>query len=207
MTRDELNSALEQHALWLRDCKGGKRANLRYADLRGANLRKADLRDADMRDANLLGAELHGAYLWGASLRGSDLRGASLRGADLRDADMRDADLREADMRDADLREADLRGANLRGADLSNINLNGTIGNMLQIKSAQFDTWPITWTRDQSGVTTLQIGCQKHDAEEWRSATPDWIDEMDEDATDWWNRYRDIVLALVDASPAAKHAG
>ena len=67
MNEDELKSMLEQHRLWL-DSNGGKRANLRGADLEGTNL----------RDANL--------------------QGADLRGVDLRDADMRGVDLRRADL-------------------------------------------------------------------------------------------------------------
>ena len=90
----ELTAILADHKLWLY-ANGGKRADLRGADLRDANLYGADLRDADLRDANLYGADLYGA-------------------------DLRDADLRGADLRDADLRGADLRDANLYGANLTN---------------------------------------------------------------------------------------
>ncbi len=99
----DLKKILEEHLLWLNG-KGGRRANLRGADLRGANLRGADLR--------------------GANLRGADLRGANLCDANLRGADLRGANLCDANLCDADLRGADLRGANLRGADLCNANLS-----------------------------------------------------------------------------------
>ncbi len=95
----ELTAILADHKRWLY-ANGGKRADLRCADLRGANLRGADLRDANLE--------------W------VDLRGANLYDANLRGADLYDADLRGADLRGADLRRADLRGANLRGADLTN---------------------------------------------------------------------------------------
>ena len=97
MNEDELKSMLEQHRLWL-DSNGGKRADLRYADLQYANLRGVDLQRADMRDANL--------------------RYANLRGADLQYADMQEANLRGANLRYANLRDANLRGANLRSANL-----------------------------------------------------------------------------------------
>ena len=71
----DLKQILELHKKWLNDEDGGKRANLR-----GANLHSADL-----RGANLCGADLSGADLWGANLSGADLRGADLRGADLWD--------------------------------------------------------------------------------------------------------------------------
>ena len=52
MNRDELNSVLEKHKIWLdSDKKEGERAYLRFA-----NLRDADLRDADLRDACLDGS-------------------------------------------------------------------------------------------------------------------------------------------------------
>lgn len=63
--------------------KGGRKKDLRGADLIGASLRGADLR----------GANLRGAYLIGADLRGADLRVADLIGTDLRDADLAGADL------------------------------------------------------------------------------------------------------------------
>ena len=97
LRQDEIE-ILQRHAKWLRNEKGGQRADLRDAYLRGAYLRGADLRDA---------------YLRGADLRGAYLRDANLRGANLRGANLQDADLRGANLQDADLRGANLRGANL----------------------------------------------------------------------------------------------
>ena len=115
MNKDELKSILEQHWLWVRGNggNGGKRANLRDADLRNADLPCANLRDADLKDADLKDADLPFANLRGADLKGADLRDANLKGADLKGADLRDADLRGANLRGADLRGANLRGANL----------------------------------------------------------------------------------------------
>jgi len=167
---------LQLHADWLRDGSGkrfeARYANLRYADLSGANLRYANLRYAD----------LSGADLGGADLRYADLRGADLRGANLRDANLRYANLRYADLHGANISDADLRYA---------------IGNMREIKSAQFDQWAVTWSAD-----VLAIGCQEHAIEKWRNADPRWIAAMDNGATDWWSRYGALVLQLIDASPA-----
>src|SRR5512137_489315 len=76
MTANELKLVLEKHRLWLSNSTGGKRADLRGADLRDADLCGADLRGADLRDADLCGADL-----CGADLRGADLCGANLCGA------------------------------------------------------------------------------------------------------------------------------
>ncbi len=93
MKQDEVNSILELHKKWLYDEEGGKRANLRGADLYGANLRGADLRGANLRGANLRGADLYGANLYGADLYGADLYGANLYGADLYGANLYGANL------------------------------------------------------------------------------------------------------------------
>ena len=83
MSPEQLKEILDNHKMWLAGKEGGKRADLRFADLEDADLRGANLRDADLR---------------GADLRGADLRYANLRYADLRGANLRDADLRGADL-------------------------------------------------------------------------------------------------------------
>lgn len=109
MEKKKLDEILKKHAVWLDNKDGGKRADLRDADLTGADLRCADLRDADLRDADLSGA----------NLRCADLTGALLSCADLIDTDLRDADLHCADLSGAFLSGADLSGTFLSGADLS----------------------------------------------------------------------------------------
>lgn len=105
----------------------------------------------------------------------------------------------------ADLGYADLRGANLRGADLRGANLWGAIGNMREVKTAHFDRWEIAWTTDPTGQVTIQIGCQRHDLTRWEKSDPRWIAALDHDATEWWGKYRDVVLTLVKASPATPY--
>jgi hypothetical protein len=128
---------------------------------------------------------------------GVNLRNANLRNANLSYADLRRANLRGASLRGADLSSASLYGANFSCADLCGANLSNVIGNMREIKSAQFDRWAVAWSAD-----VLAIGCQQHAIEKWRNADPRWIAAMDLDATDWWSRYGALVLQLIDASPA-----
>ena len=78
----DLKKILEEHLLWLNG-KGGRRANLRGADLFGANLRGADLRGANLCDADLRGANLFGADLSGANLSCANLSNANLSGASM----------------------------------------------------------------------------------------------------------------------------
>ena len=80
MNQEELNKILEEHLLWLKGNKKGKRAMLNGADLHGADLRKAYLSRADLNGADLRGAELEGADFDGANLEGADLTGANLEG-------------------------------------------------------------------------------------------------------------------------------
>jgi uncharacterized protein YjbI with pentapeptide repeats len=62
MTADEIRSALDGHAAWLKG-EGGKRLDLREADLSGANLSRAFLRGANLREADLSRANLREADL------------------------------------------------------------------------------------------------------------------------------------------------
>jgi hypothetical protein len=111
----------------------------------------------------------------------------------------------KANLHGADLYGANLCGANLRGANLCEANLHGANGNMKEIKSAMFDTWQINWIQSPEQITHLQIGCQRHGLEKWHNADPEWINIMAPNATEWWNKYGAIILALVDASPAVPY--
>ena len=187
MKNEKLAEILTEHKSWLKDEAGGKRADLRCADLRGASLRGASLRGADLRDADLCHANLRNA-----NLRDADLCHANLRGADLRGADLRDADLCYAYLRGANLRDADLRGADLRDADLRD-----AIGNMVEIKSVQADTWPVTYTNE-----VMCIGCRRHAITEWWAFSDKEINSMDEQALKWWRLWKPILQATIAASPA-----
>ena len=82
MTSEEIKKVLDSHQKWINGEDGGKRADLRGADLRGADLCGANLRLADLREADLCGADLSKADLCGADLSKADLREADLSGAD-----------------------------------------------------------------------------------------------------------------------------
>ena len=126
MNARKLKKILDLHAKWLKDEKGGIRANLSGADLSCANLRCANLRDAD--------------------LHGSDLSGADLSYANLSRADLRDADLSSTILSCANLRGADLRGANLIGSDLSNAAIDEPICRM------DFGRWSICIRKDNTSI-------------------------------------------------------
>ena len=87
--------------------------------------------------------------------------------------------------------------ANLYGANLYGANLWSTTGNMCQIKSIFIDTWPIGYTKD-----VIQIGCKKYNIDEWWSFSDDEIAKMDDNALEWWNKYKDIIKGIIDSSPA-----
>ena len=81
ITKEELDSILNKHKMWLLNNPEGERADLHGADLFGADLSRADLSRANLSEANLCGASLFLADLSGADLRGTDLTGANLTGA------------------------------------------------------------------------------------------------------------------------------
>ena len=133
INQEELNKILKEHELWLKE-EGGKRADLKFADLSGVNLKDVNLRYADLRYTNLSNANLRyanlrytdfrNAYLGYADLKFADLEYADLRHADLGDTNLRYTDLNYADLEYANLREADLRCAKLIGANLKDVRTN-----------------------------------------------------------------------------------
>ena len=126
MNKTDLEKILTEHTLWLHN-EGGKRADLRGADLGEADLKGANLREADFRGANLGEADLRGANLREADLRETTLGWANLRKANLGWANLSEADLRGADLRGANLGGANRRGTNLGGARLSEANLDFSV--------------------------------------------------------------------------------
>ena len=130
------------------------------------------------------------ANLSNAGLHYANLRAADLRAADLSGADLSYANLRAADLSGANLRAADLRGANLRAADL-----RWCIGNMREIKSTQFDTYDVTWTKD-----ALAIGYQQHLIKEWWQFDDATITKMDGDMMLWWKKWKLVLQQIVEMS-------
>ena len=163
---------------------------LEIESLCNANLSNAGLRNADLSYANLSGTDLSEADLSGANLSEADLRAADLSGANLRYTNLRGANLRAADLSGANLRAADLRGANLRAADL-----RWCIGNMREIKSTQFDTYDVTWTKD-----ALAIGYQQHLIKEWWQFDDATITKMDGDMMLWWKKWKLVLQQIVEMS-------
>ena len=139
---------------------------------------------------SLCNANLSNAGLRYANLRAADLSEANLSEANLRYADLSEANLSEADLSYANLRAADLRGANLRAADL-----RWCIGNMREIKSTQFDTYDVTWTKD-----ALAIGYQQHLIKEWWQFDDATITKMDGDMMLWWKKWKLVLQQIVEMS-------
>ena len=179
-TQEKLSEILDLHKKWLNDEEGGARADLRYADLRSADLRYADLRYADLRYADL---------------RYADLRYATLRSATLRSANLSSANLFSADLSSSDLSSADLSSADLRSADLSY-----AAGEMRYVKSLQCEKYYISYT-----ATTLNIGCQSHTILEWQNFDDDAISKMDDGALEWWQKWKPILMNIIEASPALEN--
>ena len=133
--------------------------------------------------------------LCNANLSNAGLRYADLSGANLRGANLSSADLRYADLSGANLRYTNLRGANLSGANLGSVDLRWCIGNMCEIKSAQFDTYDVTWTKD-----ALAIGCQQHPIKEWWQFDDTTITNMDRDALLWWKKWKLVLQQIIEMS-------
>ena len=140
---------------------------------------------ANLHGADLSNADLHGANLSNADLRGADLRGAYLHGANLSGAYLRGANLHGADLHGADLSGAYLRGEILTSSPISILNL----------------TWPILITEG-----FMQIGCQRHSHEKWKSFDDADIQLMENRALEFWAQWKLPLLAMCDAHAVNKES-
>ena len=53
--------------------------------------------------------------------------------------------------------------------------------------------WPVS-----TDGKSIQIGCQHHSVDEWRAFDDRVIAKMDEDALDFWKKYKLVVLGLAE---------
>ena len=93
--------------------------------------------------------------------------------------------LSHANLRGADLSHANLFDTNLRGADL--------FGQKIQRAPIQINnlTWPIIITEHH-----MKIGCQVHTHQEWEDFTGDELAAMDNDAFEFAEKWRSILLMM-----------
>jgi len=172
-------------------------ADLSFANLSSTNLSFADLRSADLSFANLSSANLSSADLSFANLSSANLSSADLRSADLSSANLGFANLSSANLRFANLHSANLRFADLRFADLCSADLSSAdllcYGDMKFIFTLQLDSWPVGFTKD-----ILQIGCQKHQIEQWRNFNDEDIAKFAPDALPWWNKWKEFIFTAIE---------
>ena len=72
---------------------------------------------------------------------------------------------------------------------------------MREIKSIQCEKWPVTYT-----ATHMQIGCQLHTLAEWWVFTDAQIVAMSPSALRFWCKWKPILQAIIEASPAEPYA-
>jgi hypothetical protein len=87
--------------------------------------------------------------------------------------------------------------ANLSGANLSGANLYFALGNMVNIKTLALESWTVTYTSD-----VIQIGCQRHNIKDWFNFDDGKISAMDNNALEWWGKYKSLIKSIIELSPA-----
>src|SRR5262249_50991082 len=99
----DLRAIITAHKRWLRNERGGKRADFTWRSFHGLDLRNAALSRAKLTGAQLIRCDLSQAKLVEADLFGINLTESVLRHADCRNANFRGAHLPGADFSDAKL--------------------------------------------------------------------------------------------------------
>lgn len=164
MTKEELNTIIENHQHWLhQDCEGWEtmRASLRGAYLINADLRGVDLRYADLENAILDYANLYAANLAGANLTNANLIFASLILTNLENTNLTDVNLKGANLYSANLGRANLAGANLIYTNLATANLAGANLEEVNGDCANFISTVGVDNRKGKVLTTDLVGYKK----------------------------------------------
>jgi hypothetical protein len=111
---EDIKGTLQSHASWVENPHGGgRRADLRGADLRHVNMEGADFRWADCRAADFSGSNLSKADFRHADLRGANFAGAVCIGTSFVNARMDGVNMASVDLRAAVLDYAHMPGINL----------------------------------------------------------------------------------------------
>ncbi len=66
---------------------------------------------------------------------------------------------------------------------------------MIELRTMQIDTYGIVFTKD-----ILQIGCERHTIEEWKGFEDLQIEIMDDEALEWWRKWKDFIFQAVELS-------
>ena len=144
-------------------------------------------------DDNTIKITAINAILNGISLSDADLSDADLRYADLSDADLSGADLSGADLRYANLRDANLRGADLSGANLHVANLHGANLHCADLSGAAVVIYGPMWSVYITN-NHIRIGCQSHNLNDWVNYTDEEIENMDNDALEFWKENKEFII-------------
>ena len=117
--------------------------------------------------------------------------------ADLSCANLSCANLSRANFLNANLSWVNFLGANLSLADLSCANLRNVIGNDREIKNIKTPIWRVAYTKK-----ILQIGCENHTIEEWKSFTDDEVNAMDCEALEWSKEWFPVIFETIERDPS-----
>jgi uncharacterized protein YjbI with pentapeptide repeats len=163
-----------QHQLWIENHNCGKRLDLSDANLYSVDLRYTNLSIAELSNTNLSYSDLSNSYL----------RRSNLFGADLRRSNLSDADLTCSNLSDAVL-----TGANLSGASIRFCKPDG-----IRIKRINLPLYEVNILDNQ----IVSIGCKQYHIDTWKSFSDDQIDQMDTDALQWWNTYKQSIFDFIE---------
>ena len=187
-----VKAVLDDHQKALDGEEGYKLAELYDQDLVNLEVEGKDLRMVNFQRSILLGSKF----------KGSDLSMASFSGCF-----MANSDLSQCNLALANLSHANLFQVNLDNTNLTGVRLQGTVGNMKQVKSMHLETYPVTYTKDIISVGCWQMpiyvwSCMNND-KLWEYIPPDvrahFVKDFD---FDWWDKWKETIFKIIDMSPA-----
>ena len=95
----------------------------------------------------------------------------------------------------ANMEGANMVGANMEGAYMAGANMAGaSYGDGVPLTRPPVQILGLCWPVIIMD-THIKIGCELHSRVEWEAFTEDEIDNMHDDATEFWGENRDVILA------------
>jgi hypothetical protein len=135
---------------------------------------------------------------------GVDLSGGFLDGCKFVDCIFKNCELDGVSFVNSYLTGSKFISSSLKGANFTNARLidtlivdskiNGLIGNAIELKSMQVETYQVAYYDN-----ILAIGCEQKTIEEWKNITREELIKLDGFyAVSWWKKWEDVIFKSFD---------
>ena len=156
----------------------------KHKDFRGVVLSDNSFKDIEFNGVNLAGGFLDGCKFVDCTFRNCELDGVSFV----------NSYLTNSKFISSSLKGANFTNARLLDTSIIDSKINGLIGNTIELKSMQIETYQVAYCDNM-----LAIGCEQKTVKEWKNITREELIKLDGFyAVGWWKRWEDMIFICFD---------